>query len=451
MHHTHPLTVLLAQRGWTSESYLRKVRTEYIRSGYGQNFATRKEKVSRWTTDDHPQVPTRPTQLAMAAVLGISPREVQVRGWPNWLLGGLQQNDALWELPWTAAGTIQALDHDGGPVDRRHMLIASTGTVAAVIAQWATAHPSEAQAAGQRIDASSAARIDDRLTALRHLDDDLGADVVYDAAVAEIRLARRLLRDFTYTEDVGRRLFASAAEAARLAGWCAYDSGNTEQAERHYHQSLRAAGSAGDRTAGAVAAGFWAIVRYSGNNPDSSSALDMLDNALSYRGAITSPRVVTLLHIRQARAHSVAGHPAAAYRAVDAALSAYGRGTPPADDLEQMYWVNTGEIFQAAGSAALTAGDPRRALDYFETALTHADPYDTGLERRGTAIYEARRAAAYLALGDIDGAVETAQRTVDLMGGVTSARAGGTLAGLRKDLASHRRTAVVANFLDATR
>ncbi|MEC3995040.1 transcriptional regulator [Actinacidiphila sp. DG2A-62] len=450
MHNTHPLTVLLAQRGWTSESYLRRVRAEYIRRGYGQNFATRKEKVSRWTADARPQVPTRPTQLAMAAVLGISPREVQAQGWPNWLLAGLQQNDGLWELPWTAAGTIQALDHDGGPVDRRHMLIASTGTVAAVIAQWATAHPSDAQSAGQRIDASSAARIDDRLTALRHLDDDLGADVVYDAAVAEIRLARRLLRDFTYSEDVGRRLFASAAEAARLAGWCAYDSGRLQQAERHYHQSLRAAGSAGDRTAGAVAAAFWSIVRYSGTSQDSSSALDMLDNALSYRGSITSPRVVTLLYIRQARAHSVAGNSAAAYRAVDAALSAYDRGGPPSEDLERMYWVNAGEIFQAAGSAALTVGDPRRALDYFDAALTHADPYDAGLERRGTAIYEARRAAAYLALGDVDGAVETAERAVELMGGVSSARASGTLAGLRRDLASHRRTPVVAEFLAST-
>ncbi|SDM74109.1 tetratricopeptide repeat protein [Actinacidiphila guanduensis] len=445
----HPLTELITRRGWTNESYLRRVRDEYVRRGYGQ-FATRKEKVSRWTQPERPQVPTVTTQMAMAAVFGIPAREVQARGWPGWLLCGLQHGDAVWELPWTTAGTMEALEV-GGPVDRRGFMTASTGVVAAVVAQWATALPAAAQASGRRIDAAAADRIDARLTALRHLDDDLGSDVVYDSAVAEMRLARRLLTEFSYTEEVGRRLFASAAEAARLAGWCAYDSGRTDTAEFHYAQALRAAGSAGDATVGAVAAAFWSIVRYNGKpRPDPAGALAMLNTALGQRAGIDSPRVVTLLHIRRARAYSIAGNPTEAYRAVDAALASYERGGRPQDDNGVMYWMTAGEIFQAAGSAALTLGEPTRALDFFTTATTHPDPYNATAEPRGAAIYEARRAEAYLAAGNIEGAVETARQAVALMGGVQSARTTGTLADLHTALTRHRRLPPVADFLDET-
>ena len=446
---SHPLNRLLTARGWTSEFYLRRVRTEYISRGYGRGFATRKEKVSRWTRQESPQVPTEPTQLAMAAVLGIAPREVQSRGWPNWLLLGLQEDDWLWELPWTGEGTIQALDDDGGPVDRRGFLIASTGTVAAVAAQLATARPASARTSGQQIGVAVADRIDTRLAALRLLDDDLGADHVYDAARAEGRLIRRLLREKSYSEQTGRRLFAAASESMRLAGWCAFDNGHTAAAERHFAAAMRAAGSAGNPTASAVAAGFWANVRYSGDHPDSGSAVDLVDRALS-RSGVVSPRVVTMLLIRRARAHSIAGDAPAAYRAADAALTVYERGGPAGEDLNTLYWVNAGEVFQAAGSAALSLGDPARALDYFSAAMTHPDPYDADKEPRGTAIYEARRASAYLALGDVDGAVDTARHTVDLMGGVSSARGTSTLSGLHAELTRHRSVPAVAHFLTET-
>jgi tetratricopeptide (TPR) repeat protein len=382
----------------------------------------------------------------MAAVLGIPAYEVLARGWPHWLLLGLRDDDAVWSAPWTAAGTLAALDDEGGPVDRRGFLMTSTSTVAAVIAQWGTALPVSARSSGQRIGAAVAERFDTRLAALRLLDDDLGADHVYDAACAEVRLLRRLLNEASYSQETGRRLFSAAAEASRLAGWCAYDNGHTGAAEKHFAAALRAAGSAGDDTAAAVAAGFWANVRYSSKNPDPGSAVDLVDQAL-VRGRVTSPRVVAMLLIRQARAHSISGNSTAAYGAIDSALSAYEAGGPADEDLATVYWVNAGEVFQAAGSAALSLGEPGRALEYFTIAATHPDPYNAAKEPRGAAIYQARRASAYLVLGDIEGAVETARQTVDLMGGVSSARGTSTLADLQAELTRYRRLPAVANFL----
>ncbi|MFI6883777.1 hypothetical protein [Streptosporangium canum] len=159
---------------------------------------------------------------------------------------------------------------------------------------------------------------------------------------------------------------------------------------------------------------------------------------------------MALLHLRQARAHSVAGQPADAYRAIDAALAAYDQAGPAAEDLPGMYWVSAGEIYQSAGSAALTLGDPRRALTQFAAALSHRDPYDANREARGAMIYLARRAEAHLASGDLDAAVDAASRVLEMAGGVDSARAADSLSGLRTDLTAYRHVAVVRDFLDLT-
>ncbi|WP_433856667.1 transcriptional regulator [Streptomyces kronopolitis] len=447
----HPLNQLLALRGWTNEDYLRRVSAKHRALGYG-GLGCRKEKMSRWTRPVRPQVPNEPTQLAMAAVLDIAAYEVRARGWPHWLLLGMRDHSAVWGAPWTPEGTIHALDDSGGSiVDRRGFLTAGAGTVAAAIAQWAIAAPTPANAeTGRLIGADVADRFDSRLNDLRHLDDDLGADHVYDAARAEVRFINRLLRNNSYNEATGRRLYASAAEASRLAGWCAYDGGDVAAAEKHLHAALRASASSGDHTVGATVAAFWANVRYGSATSDPRSALDLIDGALVHRARITSPRVLTMLHIRRARAHSLAGESAAAYRSIDDALTVYDNGIPAGDDLPSMYWVNAGEIHQAAASAALSLQDPARALNHFTAAATHTDPYDAEKEPRGTAIYLLRQASAYLVLGDLDGTVETARPAVDLMGGVNSARGSSALAELRTDLARYCSTPVVKDFLSET-
>lgn len=113
-----------------------------------------------------------------------------------------------------------------------------------------------------------------------------------------------------------------------------------------------------------------------------------------------------------------------------------------------MYWINHGELHQVAASSALSLNEPKRALENFTAALTHADPYDTDREARGSAIYLARQAEAHLALGDVDAAVEVGHHVIGAMGGVDSARTTGTLAELRDHLNDHRHVPTVREFLD---
>ncbi|WP_239476266.1 transcriptional regulator [Streptomyces sp. CS090A] len=449
----HPLAQVLTLRGWTGESYLRRVAERHQALGYG-TLAARKEKISRWTRSHQPQTPSLHTRLAMADVLGVDAREVLTRPWPHWLMLALQDETTIWESPWTPAGIIHALDHAGGPpvdLDRRGFLITTTATLTATLAHWSTATPAPARTTGgRRISATVAEHIERRLAHLRHLDDALGSDHVYDSARAETQLVRRLLTDRTYSAATGQRLHACAAEASRLAGWCAYDQGRTGAAEEHFATALRAAAGAGDPTSAAIALAFWANLRYTQPTPDPLGALDLIDGALTHRTTITSPRVLTLLHLRRARAHSIARDPAAAYRAIDDALTAYVHGTPPEHDVPSLYWITAGEVLQAAGSAALTLNDPHRALVYFQAAATHPDPYDPHKEPRGTAIYLTRTATAHLSRGDVDGAVETARRALDLMAGVGSARGNDSLSVLRTQLSRHRSAPVVRDFLAET-
>ncbi|MER6942472.1 hypothetical protein ABT294_00490 [Nonomuraea sp. NPDC000554] len=441
----HPLTVLLARRCWTAEAFLGKVAVRQRARGFG-GMAARKEKVSRWVAGTAPRIHT---QLAMADVLGVQECDVYARGWPDWLLAAFDDDRTVLESPWTPAGSVKVLDDVGGPVDRRAFLIASTSALAGIVAQWATAQSAQASLAGRRrIGHEVADQLDLRLDALRHLDDQIGSAQVYDAATAELRLIASLLKDTTHTEQVGRRLYAGAAEASRLAGWCAYDTGHNADAERHYVAALRAAASAGNDTVGASTLAFWANLRYAGGDP--RGALDLIDGALKSSRRINSPRVKALLHARRARAHSLAGEAQAAYQAVDAAFAAYDHAGAASGDLPSMYWVTAGELHMFAASTSLSLGEPRRALEFFDLALNGHDPYDSQQEARGTAIYLARHAEAHLALGDLDAAVEVAEQVLRLMGGVESARGSSALDELRGGLADHKDVPIVRGFLDLT-
>ncbi|MFI5744176.1 hypothetical protein ACIA9I_38195 [Streptomyces anulatus] len=110
-----------------------------------------------------------------------------------------------------------------------------------------------------------------------------------------------------------------------------------------------------------------------------------------------------------------------------------------------MYWINHGKLHQVAASSALTLGEHQRALENFDAARTHADPYDTERETRGAVIYQARQAEARLALGDA--ALDVGHQVITAMGGVDSARTTSTLAELRSQLTGHRHIRVVADFL----
>ncbi|MFD5745953.1 transcriptional regulator [Streptomyces sp. NPDC127033] len=431
-------------------AFLRRLAGWHESLGFG-SMATRPEKVSRWKRGVRPD---RYAEVAMAAMLGVPTEQARTMGWPHWLRAALDDDQVLLTAPWTAAGALAALDHLGRPdaMDRRAALFSGGALAATTLANWAAASPATAVLVSgrPRVTDRTAALIEARLTALRQLDDEIGSAETYALARAERGSITTVLRTRSYSEAVARRLFSAAAEASRICGWCAFDSGDTAVAERHYTGAARAAASAQDPVVTANLFAFWAMARYS--DGDTAGALDYVEEALRNARRTGSSRMTAMVHARAARAYAKSGDLRASRRAEDAAYAAYDRAGHPDDEPACVYWVSRAELHSWAASNASDLNDPRRALTrYAAVAAPHQDEtYDEDAYPRSRALRLSREADAHLSLRDVDAAVNTADRAVRAMGGVASARGTTVLTDLRTKLRAHQQLPEVREFLDRT-
>ncbi|MEW1548657.1 transcriptional regulator [Streptomyces tsukubensis] len=446
----HPLAYLLHCRGWSANDYLTRLGTVHQQLGYGP-IARDRKRVTRWTRGG--VTPDLHAQKAMAVLHGIPEYEITARPWPEWLKLACVQDRYLLTAEWTPATTIELLDRvataGGAAMDRRGFLVV-TG-ITPILAGVATAEPATAQSHGRRIGASVPTLFEESLAILRRQDDQLGSGQVHATARAQLQLIVRTLKTTSYTEDIGRRLHGTAAEAARICAWTAYDSGHHGVAEEYYLAALRAAASAADPVVTANTMAFWAVMRYSTGDPRGASHL--VADALERAARIGSPTMTAMLYARLARAHARAGEVRASEHALDSAFDTYDRARDRSPDEEPdcVYWVNLGELHMLAGSCALNLGRPAEALTHFTAASADLlDAYHEEEFPRGAAIYLARESEARVALGDLDGAVDTAHRAVDYMGGVSSARGTSSLTDLRTRLTAHAAVPVVRDFLAQT-
>ncbi|MEV0035977.1 transcriptional regulator [Streptomyces sp. NPDC050804] len=442
------LQLVLDQERCDGGTFARRLAAHHQQLGLG-TMAGRPEKISRWKKGR--SRPDRRATIAMADMLGVPLDQAHSLGWPHWLQLALRDDRALIVSPWTPSGTVRALELVGGPADmERREFVITGGTLAALLASWSAAAPATAVLASDRrplINDDIVRLIEDRLATLRHLDDRIGSGQTYDLACAERRLIVHTLRNTSYSTATGRRLFAAAAEASRVSGWCAVDSGHPAQAQRHYLAALRSAGSAADPVVTANTLSFWAMLRYSTGDP--AGALQLVDAAHRHAARTGSPRMTAVLHARASRAHARAGNTFASRRAEHAMFDTYERVGPPDDEPACVYWINRDELHGWAATNALDLRDPRRALTH-HTAIAiarrtgaHDQPHP-----RTAALRLAREADAHLALGDIDAAVHTADQAVQTLGGVASSRGTSLLTGLKNKLAAHK-TPLVKDFLES--
>lgn len=445
----HPLAYLLHHYGWTAPQYLARLSAAHQQLGHGPLDVHQRKRVSRWIREH--VTPEVSVQRAMARFHGIDPREITARPWPAWLKLACIREQQLVDAEWSAAITIELLDRvasTGGPMDRRGFLVV-TG-VTPVLAGAATAHPAAAQGSGRRVGAATPHLFEQALGVLRRQDDQLGSGQVHASARAQLRLITQTLKTASYTEETGRGLYAAAAEAARVCAWTAYDSGYLGLAEDYYMAALRAAASADEHAVAANTLAFWAILRYS--NGDPNGAADLATHALGRTRRIGSPRMEAMLHARLSRAHARAGQDRASAYAQGAAFDAYDRARSADEDPPCVYWVDLGELHSWAASNAMNLGQPHKALTHYESIPTahRAEGYDDQAYPRAAALRLTRTAEAHVAVGDLDGAVDSAHQAVDHLGGISSARGTSTLSDLRTKLTAHKTVSVVREFLSRT-
>lgn len=437
----HPLAALRRARRWSGHRYLIEVNRYHQALGYGA-MATHRKKISQWESGC--VTPELTAQLAIAALEDVPQEAVSRLGWPDWLLLALD-DESLLRVPWTIEGTLQALIETsiGGPMDRRGFLIVTRMGLADAAAVWAglVGAPTAAKAY-PRIGTKVIAGMQARISHLSHLDDVLGSGKLRDLAAAELRLITGLLTDTIHTIDAEERLYRLAAQASRLCGWLFYDSGLHAAAQRYYLTALRASAAADDALSGANTLAFQAIQTYTVGNPQ--DAVGLIQTARAALRRRSTPKTAAILHAREARALSKLNDPQRCYRrALDAAFGSLTTGGD--DEPAWCYWINDSEIHMLAGSCALDLGDPHRALEHFAAAQ---GVFDTDSFPGGAAIYLARAAQAYLALGDLDAAAVLGTQALHCHTSVDSARGDQALASLHAKLACHGKIPAVREFLE---
>jgi tetratricopeptide (TPR) repeat protein len=327
-------------------------------------------------------------------------------------------------------------DKDGNPVQRRQFLRSGSGVGLAAALPDLT----RSTAAGRRIGKDLPLRLRRRTARLRRLDDVLGGGDTYRVYLAEYQSTKSLLREASCAEETRLGLLSVLAEQAQQAGWAAFDGGREADARSLYEESHAAAIEAGDTDLAGNALAFLAYQTVSG---DRGAGVEIAARSCRTLTPGAPAGVRALLHERLAWACAVAGRPADAERALEAAQTALADtdGSPQPD---WVAWVDHTELQIMTGRCWTELRRPLRAAPTLENALAGYDDSHA----RDKALYLSWLADSYLTAGEVEQAATTTDRALDLAHGVASVRPLARLAPLLERLGAHRGLPAVDALLE---
>ncbi|MGM0359009.1 tetratricopeptide repeat protein [Streptomyces griseoaurantiacus] len=345
-------------------------------------------------------------------------------------------------------------DHEESDVRRRAFMTGGTATVAAVsltpltpltaLAAQTTLGPDAAAAAGRpsrRAGTAEADLLEEAVRRIRLLDDRHGADGLYRYAAAPLQTAYALLDSGAAHPSAAGRLYAAAGELALSVGWLAHDSGRLDDARSHYAEALATARTAGDPALEAHAFCNTSFLARDAGRPH--EALRAAQAGLRAAGPLGSPRLLSLLALREAGGRAGLGDRAACERVLARARSLFAHG-PAAADPEWMSFYGEAELEGLEAQCWSVLGDWARAARHARRAARLQDPHFA----RNTVLYTAELADDLARDGRPEEAAAAGHRVLDLLDEVRSARVHTMLSTTRRLLLPHRRTAQVAAFLD---
>ncbi|MZE76809.1 transcriptional regulator [Streptomyces sp. SID5475] len=414
-------------RGWNQSELARHLRAHSRKRG--RPLHTRRDGVWYW---EHDRTPDLPTQRLIADLLGIPPGAVDARPWPEWLSEDPAQRPT--PRPWTLLGASQSLTElaRGSAMDvtRRELVLIAGGTLTASLLAWLTADPVAAGqlTTGRRIGEAAVAKIEDRAQMLRRMDDEDGGGTVLAEASSALALVHGLIRDRSYTDAHGARLYAAASDLARQRAAALFDV-KGECADGTFDTALRAARVAGDNALGANALSFWSVSAY--NTGRLHDAEDMANTALASIRGTTTPRVQALFLTRRGRARAHLGDTRCwtDFDRAEALLTQADGHTDP----DWSYWFNQAEILGARASSHRDMNQPGPA----EAAFAQAHALFAPTSVRTHALYLSRQADAQFAQGQIERACATADAALDLTETISSHRTVAPLLNLAERLAPY--------------
>ncbi|MGH3855320.1 MAG: tetratricopeptide repeat protein [Pseudonocardiaceae bacterium] len=344
--------------------------------------------------------------------------------------------DHAWDPRGAVASLREVLEAPG--MDRRHFVTISGTTLTAFAHNWLL-DPARIAASiqGKRVDHAVVDDLERVADARRRLDDALGGGIVFRVVREDLRLVTKTLDNASYTEQVGQRLYAVAAEFARLAGLLAYDNNHQALAQRYFLTGLRAAHSSGNRAVGANILGF---MSKQARDRDPRDAVRLAESALVGAKDLT-PAVESWIQARLASSAAAAGDAIAADRA-QGRMFELTATVDPAVEPAWIYWWSEAEAHYHAGQSALALNNSQQAETHFRNALARLSPSFP----RDRINVLTRLALVRVRLGELDGACRAASEAAGLLRRLDSEHKRTRLAEFRKTVQPYAATAQVKDF-----
>ncbi|MFK0169202.1 transcriptional regulator [Streptomyces sp. NPDC090306] len=332
-------------------------------------------------------------------------------------------------------------------VGRRDFLSGSSVASSALVEpsrDWLISAPDSqvARSAGPRVGRSDVAAVRAMTQALVDLDHQYGSGHVRPAVVHYLNSVVSGLLAGSYRETVGRELFAAVARLTELAGYMAVDTGQPGLAQRYYIQALRLAQAAGDRGYGGyvLAASMSHLAAQLGNPREIAQLARAAQEGA--RGCVT-PRAEAMFHAAEARGHALLGDARAAEDAAGRAETALeGADAASGDD---PVWIRHFDEAYLADELAHC----HRDLGQADAAARAAERSLAGHPESRTR----RRAIGYVLLAsaqvqqrEVEQAVATGTKAVELLATLRSNRGAEYLEDFQARLEPYRDEPVVREF-----
>lgn len=294
---------------------------------------------------------------------------------------------------------------------------------------------------GMRVGLGDVAAIKTTADMFAQLDDQFGGDHARHSVIQYLNNDVTPMLRGQYTEQVGRVLFSTVAEATLLAGWMSYDACHHGLAQRYFLQALRLAQDANDRRlAGSILSAMSHQATFLGRY---TQAATLARAALMGISPVATPTLRAQFHAMDARALARTGDVAAC----EAALSAATKALESRNSEDEPEWISYFDEAELAAEAAHCFRDVNRARQ----AVAHAENAMSGSHVRSDFFATMVLADAHLRAGDVEEACRVALDAMDLGEQLKSARCISYLAEFRQNLTAAGPSAAACDLAEEAR
>ncbi|MFF7764178.1 hypothetical protein [Streptomyces griseorubiginosus] len=337
---------------------------------------------------------------------------------------------------------VNGTDSRKAPVDRRAFLTDGAGVAVTLL----PALPPAGDLPPGRIGTRNVRAVHKAVRTIYAHDHDHGSASLRQKASEALHRAYNWLQDGQLTDRTERQLRSATGHLSIAVGWLAYDSGRPADARSLYGEALAASRIADDRALEGHAFGCLALLAKASGRP--REAIAAAQGAQSAVRTFGSPRMLSLMAMREAGGWALLGDASATDTAIVRAHHLYAKG--PADaDPDWLEFFSPGEL---AGLEALARADlaqhERAAAGAEQAVLLHGTQF-----QRNRALYTADVAIQHAVRErpEPEAAAEAAGRLLTYLPDVRSDRLLQQLQNVQSALQRHAAVPAVADWLEEYR